>query len=141
MDPAAFNKVLDSTIKHFEDSQVKGFFFTISLTKHSHLFPILSAKSFEFHNASGDHATLVKFIPKNRKNRLPGSASHYVGVGGLVIDFESKKVLVIQEKSGHDVNGWKIPGGLVDSGEYIATAVEREVFEETGKQSFSILSP
>ena len=133
LDEINFAQFLDRTIEHFEKSSVKGFFLTLSLTKHVNYFPILTQRSFSFHNASGDTATLVKFIPKNRKNRLPGFASHYVGVGGLVIDFESKKVLVIQEKSGHDVNGWKIPGGLVDSSEYIATAVEREVSEETGK--------
>lgn len=78
---------------------------------------------------------MVKFLPKNRKNRLPGYSTHYVGVGGLVLDFEAGKLLVIKEKNGHDVNGWKVPGGLVDSGEYLADAVEREVIEETGKFS------
>ncbi len=41
-----------------------------------------------------------------------------------------------------DFDFWKLPGGLVDQGEYISQAAEREVFEETGiKAKFhSILS-
>ena len=132
-----FTEMLDSTTTHFETNQVKGFFITVALTQHIHLFPVLQSKGFSFHNASGDIATFVKYLPKGRKNRLPGYASHYVGVGGLVLDFETGKVLVIKEKSGHDVTGWKIPGGLVDKGEYLADAVEREVLEETGKVKFS----
>ena len=132
-DTTVFKLLLKNTITHFEAKEVKGFFLTLNMSIFScHLQTLLDLE-FSFHNASGLMATLVKFIPKNRKNRLPGYASHYVGVGGLVLDFQSEKILVIKEKGGHDVDGWKVPGGLVDRGEYLADAVEREVFEETGK--------
>ena len=121
------------------ENKVKGFFITLALSKHVQFFPTLTERGFSFHNASGDVATMVKFLPKNRKNRLPGYSTHYVGVGGLVMDFESGKILVIKEKNGHDVNGWKVPGGLVDNGEYLADAVEREVLEETCKDKFSTI--
>ena len=45
-----------------------------------------------------------------------------------------KKLLLVQEKSG-PLRGsgiWKLPTGLVEQGEDIATAAEREVLEETG---------
>lgn len=130
-----FTETLEKTITHFNTEKAKGFFITISLKEHSHLFPLLSEKKFTFHHAEGDDATLVTWLPKNKKNRLPGYSSHYVGVGGLVIDFKNESVLVIKEKNGHDTKGWKIPGGLVDVGEYLPEAVVREVFEETGIES------
>ena len=126
------DQVLHNTINHFNENKVKGFFITISLKDHIALFSTLRDLGFTFHNASGDLATLVKFLPTNRKNRLPGFCTHYVGVGGLVIDFNTDKVLVIKEKGGHDTKGWKVPGGLVDTGEFLPDAAIREVFEETG---------
>lgn len=55
-----------------------------------------------------------------------------------MIDFEREKLLVIRDKKGHDTEVWKVPGGLVDCGESLADASEREVLEETGKNYLTI---
>ena len=130
-----FEKVLYSTIALFKEEKTKGFFLDLSLSNHIECFKIVSKLGFKFHHAEGDQATFVKFLPENRVNRLPHYSTHYVGIGGMVISKEKKQILVIKEKSGNDTQGWKIPGGLVDVGEYLDEAVVREVFEETGIKS------
>mmetsp|Transcript_4415 Transcript_4415/g.6616 ORF Transcript_4415/g.6616 Transcript_4415/m.6616 type:complete len:201 (-) Transcript_4415:40-642(-) len=72
----------------------------------------------------------VQFLPFSLST-LPAYAHHGVGVGGFVVNDENK-ILVVQEKNGPITNIWKLPGGMVDQGEPIATAVERELMEETG---------
>lgn len=71
-------------------------------------------------------------------DRLPNYADHFVGVGGVVIN-EHRQILMIQENraKGNTIQEkkWKLPGGLVDPGETIKVAAEREVLEETGVKS------
>ncbi len=52
---------------------------------------------------------------------------HVVAAGGLVIDSKGKILLVR-----HAERGWEIPGGYVNIGEDLITALKREVREETG---------
>ena len=42
------------------------------------------------------------------------------------------QVLVVKEKHFYVKQMWKFPGGYVEQGEELSSAVEREVFEETG---------
>ena len=88
-------------------------------------------QGFKFHHAKEDYLMLTKWLPQT-PSKLPGFASHYVGVGGLVLDKERKHVLCIQEKKPLIKDLWKLPGGLVETGESIETAVVREIWEETG---------
>ncbi len=53
------------------------------------------------------------------------------GVGGLVFD-DIGRVLLIQ-RGGEPLKGyWSIPGGVLETGEYLEDAVRREMLEETG---------
>lgn len=68
---------------------------------------------------------------------MPSYASHYIGVGGLVLSKDKKKLLMIQEVKPIIEGLWKLPGGLVETGESLQEACIREVWEETGvKTSF-----
>lgn len=125
-----FEKVLKSTLAQFREEKVKGVYLEVKIDQFEFI-GVAKQHGFSFHHTNEDSLMLQGWIP-NSKNRLPHYATHYVGVGGLVIDFDTGKVLLIKEKQGHDTFSWKIPGGLVDVGEYVSEAAIREVKEETG---------
>ncbi|AWP11679.1 putative nucleoside diphosphate-linked moiety X motif 6 [Scophthalmus maximus] len=88
---------------------------------------------FAFHHARRDHAVLALWLGEG-ESRLPGFATHQVGVAGAVVDESNGKVLVVQDRN-KTKNAWKFPGGLSDPGENIGATAVREVFEETGVRS------
>uniref|UniRef100_A0A3B4EUR6 Nucleoside diphosphate-linked moiety X motif 6 n=1 Tax=Pundamilia nyererei TaxID=303518 RepID=A0A3B4EUR6_9CICH len=92
-----------------------------------------SAHGFTFHHARNDYAMLALWLGEG-ESRLPGFATHQIGVAGAVVDESSGKVLVVQDRN-KTKNAWKFPGGLSDPGENIGTTAVREVFEETGVRS------
>ncbi|XP_074679718.1 nucleoside diphosphate-linked moiety X motif 6 isoform X2 [Strix aluco] len=98
-----------------------------------------ASQGFAFHHAEQGSSTLTLWLGEG-PSRLPGYATHQLGVAGAVLDESTGKVLVVQDRN-RTINAWKFPGGLSNPGEDIDTAV-REVFEETGiKSEFkSILS-
>jgi 8-oxo-dGTP diphosphatase len=53
-----------------------------------------------------------------------------IGVGAVIIADE--RVLIVQRASNPRRGEWTVPGGLVELGETLRAAVEREVLEETG---------
>ena len=53
-----------------------------------------------------------------------------VGVGAVV--FDNDRVLLVQRAHAPLKGRWSLPGGAVDLGESLETAVAREVAEETG---------
>lgn len=53
-----------------------------------------------------------------------------MGVGAIII--ENQRVLMV-ERGGEPLKGWwSLPGGVVETGELLETALHREVREETG---------
>ncbi|MBW1713613.1 MAG: NUDIX domain-containing protein [Deltaproteobacteria bacterium] len=61
------------------------------------------------------------------KRRYPDQP--LVGVAGLV--FKEEAVLLVRRARPPAVGQWSIPGGLVELGESLTTAVAREIMEET----------
>lgn len=54
-------------------------------------------------------------------------ATHIVAVGGLVRNTEGLLLLVR-----HPRRGWEFPGGIVERGESLPQALQREIYEESG---------
>jgi ADP-ribose pyrophosphatase YjhB (NUDIX family) len=52
-------------------------------------------------------------------------------VGGIVVD-DAGRVLLVKRATEPLIGRWSLPGGVVDVGETLASAVAREVTEETG---------
>jgi 8-oxo-dGTP diphosphatase len=56
----------------------------------------------------------------------------WLGVGGIV--FQGDQVLLVKRGREPGLGKWSIPGGVVEIGETINSAVQREIEEETGLQ-------
>lgn len=89
---------------------------------------------FSFHHCQSAQLMLVKKLQAD--NYVPLAATHSIGVGGLVWS-SSGEVLMVRELAlpGQKPGYFKLPGGMVEPKEHLATAVVREVLEETGVQA------
>jgi hypothetical protein len=69
----------------------------MKLTKDlSHLVDIaVNIGKFDFHHAKNDYVMLTRWINEDEASKLPLYASHYVGVGGLVLNSTKDKILSI----------------------------------------------
>lgn len=92
-----------------------------------------AAQGFVYHHIDGGTLTMLHRLVAEAEG--PPDASHYVGVGGIVINGHNE-LLTIREKYFDDRPAfYKFPGGYVHPGEHLAAAVVREVWEETAVQA------
>ena len=131
-DPAQFRLLLSASIKAWQASARRGVWLKISNEKAA-LIPVAIEYGFDFHHAEAGYAMLTRWLPTDCASPLPPNASHQVGVGAVVINPDGQ-VLLVQEAVGPTAGKgiWKIPTGLLEAGEDIPCAVERECLEETG---------
>lgn len=128
-----FRRRLRASIGEWHAAGKRGVWLELH-TANAQLIPVAIEFGFKFHRAEGEGLVLTLWLPTDTPNTLPQAATHTVGVGALVIDAKTKQVLLVQEKRGPAAVAkiWKVPTGLVESGEEISQAAMREVFEETG---------
>lgn len=93
----------------------------------SDFIPLSTSRGFIFHSCDESYVLVVKRLIPDAI--IPTSANHTLGVGAVVIN-DNEELLVIKEKI--STIGYKLPGGHIDNGEMISSALEREVLEETG---------
>lgn len=95
------------------------------------LIPEALKLGFTYHHCQPERLMLVKKLRQD--SYLPLAATHSIGVGALVWS-PSGQVLMVKELplAGEKPGYFKLPGGMVEPKEHLATAVVREVLEETG---------
>ena len=128
-----FEFLLPLAVAKWQSDKRRGVHIKIPIT-HSELIPVAVKNQFTFHHAQPSYVRMVRWLPLDEPNLLPGYATHYIGVGGLVVN-NNNELLAVRERfhllPGQLVN-WKFPGGHANAGESIAQAGVREVLEETG---------
>jgi 8-oxo-dGTP pyrophosphatase MutT (NUDIX family) len=94
------------------------------------LIPVATRAGFFFHHSNEQDVMLVcRLAPEAF---VPTHATHYIGVGGVVIN-ERQELLVVCERHRRTAAPYyKLPGGALQPGEHLVDAVLREVLEETG---------
>jgi len=129
-DPREFSKQLRHSLTVWESEGFKVVWLTIPISK-AGLVPVVVKRGFTFHHATETYVSLTRRLVEEAY--IPPHASHYVGVGGVVLN-QKKELLVVSERYRTRSRGpsYKLPGGALHPGEHIVQGVVREVFEETG---------
>ena len=129
-DPMAFADQLDRALKSWKIDDVKVAWLEIFPNCLSAI-PVAGGRGFNFHHADNESATMTLDVDLGAF--VPPYATHYTGVGGVVIN-EDSEILVVSEKYRLGSRGpsYKLPGGALTEGEHLASAAVREVEEETG---------
>ncbi len=55
-----------------------------------------------------------------------------VGVGAVIVDGEARRVVLVRRAAPPLQGRWSLPGGVLELGETLRAATEREALEETG---------
>jgi 8-oxo-dGTP pyrophosphatase MutT (NUDIX family) len=92
--------------------------------------PVVVSEGFVFHHADEDHVMLVRRLVEDAF--VPLHATHYIGVGGVVINHRDELLVVCERHRRTAQPYYKLPGGALLPGEHLVDAVLREVLEETG---------
>ena len=98
------------------------------------LVPVAVRLGFHYHHAAEGYVMLVRRLQE--KAFIPPYATHYIGIGGVVINARNELLVVVEKY--HKMsrpNFYKLPGGALQAGEHLAEAAIREVLEETGVQT------
>ena len=132
-DAAEFALRLDASLEQWTAGGIKAVWLEVPIGK-SALIPEVVNRGFTFHHSGDDYLMLTAILQEGAW--VPNFATHYIGIGGVVLTPE-RELLVVREIYG--VAGrqptLKLPGGALHPGEHLAEAVEREVLEETGVQA------
>lgn len=128
-----FLVTLSHSLQLWKEDGKKGIWIHVP-TEHSIVIPKCVELGFEFQHAKNGLLVLTRWLPEDQPSRLPHGPTHQLGVGVIVIHPLTKKILVVQEKTGPAAKSklWKMPTGLLDPGEDVIDAAVREAKEETG---------
>lgn len=131
-----FSGLLQRSLDKWKDENIRTIWINISLSKSDWIGLLFNKFGFQVHHAiPPSRISLYKWTAETETCQIPNYAHHTVGVGGFVVN-EKEEILVIEERfKFQNKPHWKLPGGYVDPGEFIAAAAVREVMEETGIQT------
>ncbi|MEZ4638620.1 MAG: NUDIX domain-containing protein [Caldilineaceae bacterium] len=130
--PEDFAALLSSSVAYWRDEGRFLIWLEIPIAQ-AVFIPAAAAAGFTFHHSQPHYTMMVNQLQPNAL--VPGYATHYIGVGGVVLN-ANKELLVVSEVHRSSPRPYyKLPGGALHAGEHLAEAAIREVLEETGVQT------
>ncbi|XP_066592310.1 uncharacterized protein [Prorops nasuta] len=126
-----FKQRLSDSLTEWRKLERRTIWFCVHLS-HTLWIPILIEYGFKFHHAKETHVMLYLWLDDAQECHVPSYAHTNVGVGAFVLNEKTNEILVVKEQHSLIKNFWKLPGGHVEPGQNLQTAIEREVSEETG---------
>ncbi len=106
-DAQKFVSVLTNSLQMWRNDGKRGIWINIP-TEYSIVVPKCAELGFEFQHAKNGLLVMTKWLPKDQASRLPHGPTHQVGVGVIVVHPISKKMLVVQEKTGPAAGKYKL---------------------------------
>lgn len=129
-DVHTFTVALRESLVAWTSEGLKVVWLEVPIAK-SALIPVAVAAGFTFHHSGDEYLMLTMRLIDDA--HVPPYATHYIGVGGVVLR-ENRDLLVVCERHRNPGQApfYKLPGGALLQGEHLAEGVIREVLEETG---------
>ena len=132
-DAGRFRTRLAHSLDEWESKGYKVVWLEIPIDKAA-LVPVAVEAGFAYHHAKEADVLLTRRLVDGAF--IPPFATHYVGVGGVVVS-DSDEILVVSERyrewnPNRRGPAYKLPGGALHPGEHVADGAVREVLEETG---------
>lgn len=96
---------------------------------------LVREKGFKFYDTHTDKESselyyiYARWDNGNMSNKMPPSSTAVGSIGGLVLDKEMKRVVLVKEK--HGMPMYKVVTGMLERCEKLSEALQREVMEET----------
>ena len=92
----AFSQQLTASVAAWRQQDKRGIWLEVPLRR-AHLVPSALDQGFRVHHASDAYIMLTQWLPEDEESTLPEYASHFIGVGGMVIN-DNNEVLLVEEK-------------------------------------------
>lgn len=129
-DDAAFAAGLVASLSRWRDEGLRVAWLELPAARAA-LLPQALCAGFELHHCRPDRIVLTLALEAGAY--VPTAATHGVGVGGIVLDAHRRLLVVLERRDVTERPGYyKLPGGMLEPGEFFADGVVREVAEETG---------
>ena len=128
-DPDDFAAVLRRSLDAWKGEGMRLAWMDVPIQQ-SALITIAVQAGFIFHHSDEDSLTVVARLVEGAF--IPTHATHYIGVGGVVLNAKGELLVVCERHRRTSRIYYKLPGGALQPGEHMVDAVLREVEEETG---------
>ena len=128
-DSAVFEAALAHSLETWQADGIRAVWLKVPIGR-APLIPIAVAAGFTFHHSDEGDLVLTRRLVEDAF--VPTHATHYVGVGGVVLNARRELLVVCERHRRTSRRYYKLPGGALQPGEHLVDAVLREVLEETG---------
>jgi 8-oxo-dGTP pyrophosphatase MutT (NUDIX family) len=131
-DATEFGRALEHSLQQWAAGGVRVVWLNLPLSSAA-LVPVAAGAGFVFHHCDDDDLTMTRRLVEHAF--VPPHATHFVGVGGVVLNDRRELLVVCEKHRRSSQRYYKLPGGALQPGEHLVDAVLREVLEETGVQA------